>query len=297
VYPYSLEILGLEEVPCYSATNPGGHRFDVIRVLPTAIGVLHLGKPTLEHSWFPEFGWRMAHCKACTAHLGWSFSPAPKPPDPSNPGPLSPPNPQGGGVSGSKGFETKVGSNPGSPSEQGGEAVSSGLGDEGVRFRAETSGSGAERSDLGAESSGSRANGPELRAEISGSPDSPEPQTTTDSSPLDSSGGSALSPEGPEGPDDLRVDQVLSLIMNDDDEDEEDEDQEEKHDLKDSGSRKTLGSRSGRGSGSRGLAFHGIIVTRLREESRMPVARYQVAEKYVRSLEGKSRLPNPCRQS
>eukprot|EP00928_Gymnodinium_smaydae_P041989 TRINITY_DN28350_c0_g1_i1.p1 TRINITY_DN28350_c0_g1~~TRINITY_DN28350_c0_g1_i1.p1 ORF type:complete len:319 (+),score=43.50 TRINITY_DN28350_c0_g1_i1:38-958(+) len=76
VYPYELDVCE-RECWCYSATNPGDVRFDVIRVLPTALGVVEKSTPVLEHSWFPGFAWTMCHCDFCHAHLGWGFrSPA-----------------------------------------------------------------------------------------------------------------------------------------------------------------------------------------------------------------------------
>jgi hypothetical protein len=56
----------------YSATNPGAVRFDVVRTVPVPHIILS-GRPSPDHSWFPPFEWRMAHC-CCGAHLGWSFT-------------------------------------------------------------------------------------------------------------------------------------------------------------------------------------------------------------------------------
>ncbi|CAK0788077.1 unnamed protein product [Prorocentrum cordatum] len=76
-WAYELGVLGRESTWCYSATNAHDHRFDVVRVLPSALGpsIRCSGEPTQEHSWFPGFSWSMAHCRLCDAHLGWSFSP------------------------------------------------------------------------------------------------------------------------------------------------------------------------------------------------------------------------------
>lgn len=74
VYPYEL-LLCDRECWCYSATNPGDVRFDVVRVLPTAHGVTLRRRATPEHSWFPGYAWRMASCSTCTTHLGWGFCP------------------------------------------------------------------------------------------------------------------------------------------------------------------------------------------------------------------------------
>jgi len=72
VYPYELSVCD-RDCWCYSATNPGDVRFDVVRALPTAEGVVLKSAPVPEHSWFPGYAWRMAHCRSCRGHLGWGF--------------------------------------------------------------------------------------------------------------------------------------------------------------------------------------------------------------------------------
>eukprot|EP00755_Sulcionema_specki_P016209 Sspe_Gene.61430::Locus_34100_Transcript_1_1_Confidence_1.000_Length_760::g.61430::m.61430 len=71
VYTYELDVLD-EDVACYSATNPGDYRFDVVRTKPTA-WVKTRGVPTQEHTWFPGYGWVMANCAACGCNVGWGF--------------------------------------------------------------------------------------------------------------------------------------------------------------------------------------------------------------------------------
>jgi len=77
VYAYQLEVLN-KEAWCYSATNPNANRFDVIRTKPSIIDrtVNVSGRPTIQHTWFPNYAWQMTSCAACDAHLGWAFSPA-----------------------------------------------------------------------------------------------------------------------------------------------------------------------------------------------------------------------------
>jgi hypothetical protein len=66
----------------YSATNPGAHRFDVVRVKQTpAIRTEtprgpagHWTRPTPDHCWFEGTAWRQAYCAVCNDHLGWGYS-------------------------------------------------------------------------------------------------------------------------------------------------------------------------------------------------------------------------------
>lgn len=89
VYSYELE-LGDRKIWCYSATNAHDYRFDVTRIRPpvppthqpTADRIAYDGDPTEEHTWFPGYAWRMAHCRACQRHLGWGFSPVTPSPSP-----------------------------------------------------------------------------------------------------------------------------------------------------------------------------------------------------------------------
>lgn len=76
VFCYELQLFD-KQFWCYSATNPGQHRFDVIRAKPSSIGIQQHGKFDSSHSWFPGFAWNMAICAVCSEHLGWGFSPWP----------------------------------------------------------------------------------------------------------------------------------------------------------------------------------------------------------------------------
>mmetsp|Transcript_49921 Transcript_49921/g.139763 ORF Transcript_49921/g.139763 Transcript_49921/m.139763 type:complete len:304 (-) Transcript_49921:148-1059(-) len=77
VYAYELGVCE-RDCWCYSATNPGDVRFDVVRVLPSAEGVALSSAPVPEHSWFPGYAWMMANCRSCHQHLGWGYC-APEP--------------------------------------------------------------------------------------------------------------------------------------------------------------------------------------------------------------------------
>ena len=76
-YPYELDILGLDDVWVYSATNPHDARFDVARVGGSATGRIRVrGLPSSDHSFFTGYAWSMAECATCAAHVGWAFSEA-----------------------------------------------------------------------------------------------------------------------------------------------------------------------------------------------------------------------------
>ena len=77
VWEYQLDMLGIDDVPVYSATNPEDHRFDVVRLKHPGKGgaacLVGGSPPRLEHSWFPPHPWQMAACCGCLDHLGWAF--------------------------------------------------------------------------------------------------------------------------------------------------------------------------------------------------------------------------------
>lgn len=55
--------------------NPHGIPFRVttaMRVIGDAVAVSNV-PPTHSDSWFRGFGWTMAHCRGCDAHLGWRY--------------------------------------------------------------------------------------------------------------------------------------------------------------------------------------------------------------------------------
>eukprot|EP00041_Stephanoeca_diplocostata_P030631 m.933048 g.933048 ORF g.933048 m.933048 type:complete len:359 (-) comp23795_c0_seq14:39-1115(-) len=74
VYSYEMEVLVDKTAWCYSATNPGAHRFDVLRIKKPPHGRVSFdGLPTLEHTWFPGHKWVYCQCGACGQHLGWGY--------------------------------------------------------------------------------------------------------------------------------------------------------------------------------------------------------------------------------
>jgi hypothetical protein len=52
--------------------NPSGLRF-VVACYSVAPGCVPEGEPSTVWTWFPGYAWQIAVCKACFAHVGWSF--------------------------------------------------------------------------------------------------------------------------------------------------------------------------------------------------------------------------------
>ena len=55
--------------------NPHGRVFEILTV-SAAWGLTLWGEPTLEHTWFAGYAWRVAFCSRCARHLGWSYEAA-----------------------------------------------------------------------------------------------------------------------------------------------------------------------------------------------------------------------------
>jgi len=64
-----MEVNGAHE---HELMNPAGIRF-VIACFRDAPGCVGEGPSSMVWSWFPGRAWRVALCKACGVHLGWSF--------------------------------------------------------------------------------------------------------------------------------------------------------------------------------------------------------------------------------
>jgi hypothetical protein len=60
----------------HTFANPYGIVY-VIGCFARAPGCGFEGPPSAFFSWFPGYDWRMAVCRGCFAHLGWSFGEAP----------------------------------------------------------------------------------------------------------------------------------------------------------------------------------------------------------------------------
>lgn len=56
----------------HTFTNPHGFVFR-IGCFGAAPGCIATGDPTEAWTWFPGFRWRLALCRHCRAHLGWSY--------------------------------------------------------------------------------------------------------------------------------------------------------------------------------------------------------------------------------
>ena len=52
--------------------NPHGHVFDLVTA-KEATGVILLGPPTTEFTWFAGYTWCVIVCAACQVHLGWGY--------------------------------------------------------------------------------------------------------------------------------------------------------------------------------------------------------------------------------
>jgi hypothetical protein len=64
-----IEVDGSHE---HSFMNPSGIRF-VVACFSGAPGCICDGEPSTVWTWFPGRSWQIALCKACGAHVGWSF--------------------------------------------------------------------------------------------------------------------------------------------------------------------------------------------------------------------------------
>ena len=53
-------------------TNAGGFTFE-FGCFSDAPGCMTTGDATTEHTWFPGHSWKLALCRNCGEHLGWSF--------------------------------------------------------------------------------------------------------------------------------------------------------------------------------------------------------------------------------
>jgi hypothetical protein len=52
--------------------NPAGRVFEVVCVR-RMLDAHAVGRPTLEHTWFPGLAWSVLLCGKCAAHVGWRF--------------------------------------------------------------------------------------------------------------------------------------------------------------------------------------------------------------------------------
>jgi len=57
-------------------TNPMGIVCDLVTFI-SCPGATPLGSPTMEHTWFAGYRWRLALCRGCGNHLGWHYEAEP----------------------------------------------------------------------------------------------------------------------------------------------------------------------------------------------------------------------------
>jgi cereblon len=68
--------------PIQAFPNPAGILYEIL-TLGDAHNLIFVGPPTTEFTWFTGYAWDVAHCAACTSHLGWRYlqvSPSPETP-------------------------------------------------------------------------------------------------------------------------------------------------------------------------------------------------------------------------
>lgn len=56
----------------HTFANPYGNVFE-IGCFRHAIGCAYAGPVTNEFTWFKGYGWKLAFCRSCMAHLGWVY--------------------------------------------------------------------------------------------------------------------------------------------------------------------------------------------------------------------------------
>jgi hypothetical protein len=57
----------------HNRINPAGYIYR-LGLFADAPGVMSVGEPSYEFSWFPECAWQVVVCRGCLEHLGWEFS-------------------------------------------------------------------------------------------------------------------------------------------------------------------------------------------------------------------------------
>jgi hypothetical protein len=64
-----IDVAGAHE---HAFVNPSGLRFVVV-CFATAPGAVPEGERSTVWTWFPGYAWQISLCRACRAHVGWSF--------------------------------------------------------------------------------------------------------------------------------------------------------------------------------------------------------------------------------
>jgi hypothetical protein len=69
---HSRERLSVDGAHSHSFINPAGLIFRV-SCFAAAPGTVSVGEASADFTWFAGFAWRVALCRACGEHLGWSY--------------------------------------------------------------------------------------------------------------------------------------------------------------------------------------------------------------------------------
>ena len=66
---FSMSVSG----PMAAYVNPGGFVHETLTLHKTT-GIVHRGRKSTEHSWFPGYAWTICECRSCGRHIGWKFT-------------------------------------------------------------------------------------------------------------------------------------------------------------------------------------------------------------------------------
>ncbi|XP_031473667.1 uncharacterized protein LOC116246102 [Nymphaea colorata] len=59
--------------PSNAFVNPHGYVHEIMTLKNTK-GLVRLGRPVTEHSWFPGYAWTIVNCATCESNMGWLFT-------------------------------------------------------------------------------------------------------------------------------------------------------------------------------------------------------------------------------
>ncbi|KAK7076727.1 hypothetical protein SK128_017944, partial [Halocaridina rubra] len=67
-------LYGHSNVTVQTLRNPANNVFELVTL--KVAGCTGVGKWYSEHTWFPDYSWKVCVCPRCKAHLGWVFEPS-----------------------------------------------------------------------------------------------------------------------------------------------------------------------------------------------------------------------------